>query len=305
VVRNGRKLAGAAALAAAVLAGCNGLDEKAAMPEGDPEADLRTLAESRVYFGHQSVGRDILDGLKLLAEENGVALRIVEAPEGATDTLPGLVHSKVGKNREPMSKCEAFGRFVSEHAASRWDAAAFKFCYVDLGDEAGRDPAKLLEMYRAAVAAARAARPDLNLVHVTIPLKSDPLGIPNAIKRAIGMGTAHDEDNVLRNAFNDLLRAEYAGEPLFDLARAESTLPDGSRTGFKRDGKTVYTLAKQYTYDAGHLNQEGMRHVAAEFARAMAAAIRARPRPETAPVAAAGEADGAARSTGAASPAKP
>lgn len=304
MVRNGRKLAGAAALAAAVLAGCNGLDGKAAMPEGDPKADLRTLAESRVYFGHQSVGRDILDGLKLLAEENGVALRIVEAPEGATDTLPGLVHSNAGRNREPLTKCEAFGRFVSEHASSRWDAAAFKFCYVDLGDEAGRDPAKLLEMYRAAVAAARASRPDLNLVHVTIPLKSDPLGIPNAIKRAIGMGTAHDEDNVLRNAFNDLLRAEYAGEPLFDLARAESTLPDGSRTGFKRDGKPVYTLAKQYTYDAGHLNQEGMRHVAAEFARAMAEAIRARPRPEAAPVAAAGDSAPAGEESGETSSAK-
>lgn len=266
-------------LSAAALLGCGGLSEKSALPASDLKADLALLAQSRVYFGHQSVGRDILEGLEALAKENGVSLRIAEAPEGAADTLPGIIHSKVGKNREPASKCEAFNGFVSAHAGGRWDAAAFKFCYVDLGDEAGRDAGKLLDMYGSAVASARAAAPDLNLVHITIPLKSDPLGMASTVKRALGMGTANDEDNVARNVFNELLTARYGKEPLFDLARAESTRRDGSRTGFKRDGKSVYTLAKEYTYDEGHLNTAGKQWVAAEFVRALAAAIRSKPVP--------------------------
>lgn len=266
-------------LAAAAFLGCGGLEEKAELPKSDLKADLALLAQSRVYFGHQSVGRDILEGLDALAKENGVTLRITEAPAGATDTLPGIIHSKVGRNREPASKCEAFNGFVSAHAGARWDAAAFKFCYVDLGEEAGRDAAKLLEMYKGAVASAKAAAPDLNLVHVTIPLKSDPLGMASTVKRALGMGTANDEDNIARNAFNDLLLAEYGKDPVFDLARAESTRPDGSRTGFQRDGRTVYTLAKEYTYDEGHLNTAGKKWVAADFARTIAAAIRNKPAP--------------------------
>ncbi|MGA8005664.1 MAG: hypothetical protein WCA17_06165, partial [Burkholderiales bacterium] len=44
---------------------------------------LERVARLRVFFAHQSVGMNILDGVKALAAAAGVPLRIVETP-GAT-----------------------------------------------------------------------------------------------------------------------------------------------------------------------------------------------------------------------------
>jgi hypothetical protein len=246
------------------------------LPAGDVKADLGELARARVYFGRQSVGGDILEGLAALATENGVALRIVEAPAGVEDAEPGLVHSKVGKNAQPASKCEAFGSFLSQNPSATWDAAVLKFCYADLGDRTDIKPEQLLELYKKTVASVRAARPGLVLVHSTIPLNFG-LGTGDRVKGFLGLGTSKDANNIRRNTFNDLLRAEYAGEPLFDVARAESTRKDGTRTGFKKDGQFFSSMAPELTSDGGHLNERGKRWVAQEFARSLAAALRSRP----------------------------
>ncbi|HET9315655.1 MAG TPA: hypothetical protein VFQ51_08700, partial [Vicinamibacteria bacterium] len=122
-------------LAAAVLAvGCGDVAEKQALPASDVKADLAELARARVFFGHQSVGGNVLDGLTALAADNGVALRIVEAPAGVDDGQPGLVHTKVGTNAQPATKCDAFSSFLAQNPAAPWDAAVLKFCYADLGD---------------------------------------------------------------------------------------------------------------------------------------------------------------------------
>ena len=68
-------------LAAAVVAvGCGDMPERTQLISGDPKTDLQTLSAARVYFGHQSVGNDIVKGLAELATAEGVPLRIVEAP---------------------------------------------------------------------------------------------------------------------------------------------------------------------------------------------------------------------------------
>ena len=265
-------------LAVAVLAaGCGDVAEKQALPASDVKADLADLARARVFFGHQSVGGNVLDGLSALASENGVTLRIVEAPAGVDDGQPGLVHTKVGKNAEPATKCDAFGSFLSANADAKWDAAVLKFCYADLGDRADITPEQLFELYKKTVASVRAARPGLTLIHSTIPLNSNGLGKGDRVKGFLGLGTSKDANNVRRNRFNELMRAEYASEPLFDVARAESTRGDGTRTGFKKDGQFFSSMAREFTSDGGHLNAEGKRWVAQEFARSVAAALRARP----------------------------
>jgi hypothetical protein len=45
--------------------------------------------------------------------------------------------------------------------------------------------------------------------------------------------------------------------PVFDLAAIESTRSDGKRDAFSFQGKEYYSLAKEYTYDCGHLNETG------------------------------------------------
>jgi hypothetical protein len=57
---------------------------------------------------------------------------------------------------------------------------------------------------------------------------------------------------------------EYAGkQAIFDLAKIESTLPDGNRADFIWDTRTYFRMAPEFTYDEGHLNEKG-RKIAAE-----------------------------------------
>jgi len=262
-------------LCAAILAiGCGSQPETTALRPSDVKSDLEVLAKSRVYFGHQSVGNNLLAGLTSLSATHNVPLRIVSAP--APDEAPGIVHAIVGRNREPQTKCDAFARFLTEQGTARWDAAILKFCYADMGEGGEQNPNRVLDGYKAAVRSARTARPDLLIVHATMPLQSEGLGKRDAIRKFFGFGTSNDAHNVVRNKYNDLLRAEYAGEPLIDLAWAESTRPDGTRTGFHRDGQFIYAMAREFTYDEGHLSDAGKEWVAREFVRSLADALRPR-----------------------------
>lgn len=261
-------------LAAALAIGCGSQPETTALRASDVKSDLEVLAKSRVYFGHQSVGNNLIEGLKSLSATHNVPLRIVEAP--AADEAPGLVHAMVGRNREPQTKCDAFTRFLTEQGTARWDAAILKFCYADMGEGGEQNPARVLDAYKAAVRSVRTARPDLLIVHATMPLQSEGLGKRDAIRKFFGFGTSNDDYNVVRNRYNDLLRAEYAGEPFIDLAWAESTRPDGTRTGFRRDGQFIYAMAREFTYDEGHLTETGREWVAREFVRSLAEVLRPR-----------------------------
>ena len=72
--------------------------------------------------------------------------------------------------------------------------------------------------------------------------------------------------NIRKNEFNDLLRKEYSGkEPIFDLAYVESTFPDGRRSTFTKAGETYYSMAPEYTYDDGHLNETGRKRAAEQL----------------------------------------
>ena len=231
------------ALAALAMAGCGEQEHVLVSEQADAAnsqevkvvnetlvADLRALSEARVLFGHQSVGRNILAGLAELSEQAGIPLRIQEVT-GAPPEGPGLFHSNIGSNGDPGSKCEMFAELLTAFGEPHYDLAMMKFCYVDLGRDTPLEVAAMLDRYSRLVEKIRTNRPDVQLVHVTVPLRATPLGKKTALKRFFGMSTEEDADNVLRNAFNDALRERYAGEPLFDLAAMESTLPDGTQIG--------------------------------------------------------------------------
>jgi len=76
------------------------------------------------------------------------------------------------------------------------------------------------------------------------------------------------------NRFNDMLIAEYSSRaPVFDLARAESTYPDGRSCFVRQGSKTVYALAPEYTTDGGHLNALGRKWAARAFVAFLAEAL--------------------------------
>ena len=97
-----RAVTGALALIAA--AGCRGGPMKdgrdaATVLREVPARSLEKLSGKRIYFGHQSVGYDIVGGLKaLVGERPDLRLRIVEGR--ALDAAGGgaFLHARNGKN---------------------------------------------------------------------------------------------------------------------------------------------------------------------------------------------------------------
>jgi len=240
------------------------------------QADLKTVAGARILFVHESVGRNILEGVQALAEQADVPIRIEETTGKAPSPGPGLFHLFVGVNGDPSGKIGAFQRVLEDPQRPSYDIAVLKFCYEDLAHDA-RDHDRTLERYAAAVTKLRSVRPDVRLVHVTAPLRSGPPGWKTAVKRVLGRDTEEDADNVLRNAYNAELRSRFAAEPVFDLATLESTRVDGPRSGFSRSGTTIFSMVPEYTTDGGHLSEPARRLAAAEFLHTLAQALKHRP----------------------------
>jgi len=95
------------------------------------QESLKKVAGQRIYFGHQSVGYNILDGLKDVAQMNPQAhLNIIEVNDPAKlDGEPAFVHSTVGHNTDPISKLDDFSKFLDHGIGTKVDIAfVILFC---------------------------------------------------------------------------------------------------------------------------------------------------------------------------------
>jgi hypothetical protein len=138
-----------------------------------------------------------------------------------------------------------------------------KLCYVDVA--ADTDPQALFDSYRQRMAELSALLPRLTIVHFTMPVTTVESTRGYWKSKLLGRPTVRDR-NAIRNRYNVLIRAAYAGrEPVFDLAALESTHPDGSRAFFRRGADSVFTLAPEYTDDGDHLAGAARRMVAEQF----------------------------------------
>jgi hypothetical protein len=244
--------------------------------------DLDALARRTVFFGHQSVGMNILDGIRDLAAEEGTQIRIVEA-KSASVVPPGTVgHAYIGENGKPDRKVKSFDQAFAPGERPAADIAFMKFCYVDF--DRGTDVKGLFQAYQSTLRTLQERHSRTTFVHLTVPLTTDPGGVKSLAKRMLGRETPLSQ-NARREEFNALLRKAYAGrEPLFDLARIESTSPDGKPRTVDVDGMAVPVLVEAYSDDGGHLNAVGRRRVARELVAFLAAlrvngeAARAEPR---------------------------
>jgi lysophospholipase L1-like esterase len=234
---------------------------------------LAKLADKRIYFGHQSVGYNILDGVKdVIREDPRVRLNIIETADPAVFDSPVLGHSRIGKNMDPVSKYEAFKGYLDNGIGKKTDIAFMKLCYLDVSAET--DVAVIFKQYKQVMKYLQEAYPGTVFVHITAPLLSTDTGIKGRVKRWIGRNDATEYANYNRNRFNDLLE-EYRGrEPIFDLARIESTMPDKRRQVFTYKGNRYYTMNPAYTTDGGHLNAEGRKVVARELLALLATLSR-------------------------------
>jgi hypothetical protein len=235
---------------------------------------LSRLSRRTVYFGHQSVGANIVDGIRDILKDNPQpAWTIMELEDVGAGRTPALVHSWVGRNGLPLSKLDAFSDTL-RRSAGRFDVALLKFCFVDFSENT--DVQGLFGRYVETFERLKTSCPGTTFVHVTVPLTGNPRGLKwiarNVVKRLIGRKVRDPKDNRPINEFNDLMRKKYLGkEPFFDLAAIESTRADGSRESIREAGFDLYSLAPEYTFDGGHLNETGRRLVALELLRCLAA----------------------------------
>lgn len=231
-----------------------------------PNSSWEKLSQKKIYFGHQSVGFNIIDGIKDLMKENPqIKLNIVETSEHKNFDNPIFAHSRVGSNKDPNSKTDAFAELMNKGICDRMDIAFFKFCYVDIDGQT--DVQEVFTQYKDTLARLRAKHPKTTFVHVTVPLSTTKATWKTWIKKILRKDEIWEYDsNIRKNEFNDFLRKEYSGkEPIFDLAYVESTFPDGRRSTFTKAGETYYSMAPEYTHDGGHLNETGRKRAAEQL----------------------------------------
>lgn len=208
--------------------------------------DLEAFRAKRVYFGHQSVGKNILDGLSRMYSDAGDPPNIQEVSRSADAPNPTggvLLHSRIGENGDPQSKFAAFDRMMRSGLADTVDVALMKLCYVDFGRRS--DPREVFDRYKATMSALERDYPNVTFVYTTVPLT-----------------TGDGWRNQLRTQFNSMVRTELAGKPLFDIADAESRDDNGSRATGSAFGFPYEQLLERYASDGAHLNADGAQQVA-------------------------------------------
>ncbi len=265
-------------VAAAVLGCCSGgeMTQKVTL-EGSiaslPTAGMKKLLAARIYFGHQSVGLNILEGITDVLTAAGSSIAITEARDPKQGKGPGIFHSAIGENENPLAKIRDFDALMRAGWASRVDAAFMKLCYVDI--RARTDVDAIFAAYRDTMARLKADFPGTTFIHFTAPLMARETGTRASIKRLVGRQIWGDSDNIAREKYNALLRKEYGGrEPLFDLALLESSRADGSRTLYSSGGSQYAALEAAYTDDGGHLNARGRAFIAERLLLFLAGTLR-------------------------------
>lgn len=218
------------------------------------------ISKKYIFFGHQSVGRNILDGIaSVLNEHSDINLRVEELKDKAPSG-PALLHRRVGKNTQPSTKINEFEKVVSEYG-SIFDYAGLKFCYVDINQDT--DVKALFDEYQSSVERLKNKFPHIKIIHFTVPLEATSWDIISKVKSVVKTIIGKPDANYRRYEYNQLIRRAYENnELLFDLARIEATFPDGRISTHIKDGFRYETLVPAYTHDGGHLNELGQKIVA-------------------------------------------
>lgn len=239
-------------------------DTAAPLPtlESVTEREWAALAEQKIFFGHQSVGQNVIAGVEeILAQNPHIKLNVTHARE--VGSQPAFYHAEIGRNEFPLEKFTDFAEVVSSGFDERGGVAMIKLCYVDIHKRT--DARQLFVDYQRHVEALKSRNPSLTIVHFTLPLTI----IENwkgVVRATLTRHATNRERNVIRHRYNELVRTTYVGkDPVFDLAGLESTLPDGHPVRFRAGEQQVPLLAQAYTDDGGHLNARGRRFIAEQL----------------------------------------
>lgn len=221
------------------------------------------LANKKIYFGHQSVGYNIIDGVETILKNNpNIKINIKEGNKLIIFEKPVFAHSKNGQNGDPKSKIDAFYKIIDERLGGNVDISGFKFCYVDFNKNT--DIEDIFEYYKLKMNIISQKYPNTEIIHCTVPLltiqKGPKAWVKKILNKSIGI-----EDNIARQQFNELLVKEYSDQSIFDLAKYESTYPNMDREFTIVNNKKYFAMVPDYTNDGGHLSTKGKYHIASQF----------------------------------------
>jgi hypothetical protein len=233
--------------------------------------ELARVSRTRVFFGHQSVGMDVMSGIPAVYAAHQAAPPSIEQGRRQRGADGGFVaHAFIGENEKPLLKIRDFGAQLGSGIAQQVDVAMMKFCYVDI--TINTDVGALFAAYHESIGALERDFPWVAFVHVTVPLMARQRPLSMMKSRLVNSSRYGPPDNAARERLNALIRREYAHGHLFDLASAESTTPDGSRVVGTYQGQRYYRLYDGYARDPGHLNDEGARVAATAWLKTIAQA---------------------------------
>lgn len=236
---------------------------KVALPT---KAELEVVAQKHIVFGHQSVGRNILEGVAQLAEQANMVIPVIEARQPSPNQQ-GITHFAVGQNEHPDTKLEDFLRAGSQGAFAGADIATVKFCYVDFSPDTNVQA--LAQQYIATLQTLQHDYPQTRFVAMTAPLTTVQTGPKAWLKNVLGQAPAGLEANAVRTQFNELLRLHFDEKHIFDVANYEAMAGDTPQI-YTYQKLAVQALDPALSEDGGHLNARGMRVVASAFLRFLA-----------------------------------
>jgi len=242
-------------------------------------ANLTAVARTRVFFGHQSVGMNVLDAVPGVDADHGVSAPPIE--QGRAEPGPNggfIAHKFIDEDVIDAGKLalEDFDRTMRGGMGRQVDVALMNFCWGDIWSDTDVDA--LFARYRDTMAALERDFPNVTFIHVTVPLTTEPglfTELKTRLKTLLGRRDVRGEPaNVARERLNAMIRGEYAGRHLFDLAAIESTKPDSTRVSGRYDDRGYFALYDGYASDMADLNAVGSKIAATGFLEAIAQASR-------------------------------
>lgn len=217
------------------------IDEKDAVI---PQASLDAARELRAVLGHESVGFNVVEGLKLLSDQNPQRYRLTVGHDARGPFFQrgsGLAEFFVQNMTNVPGKAAAFEQRLAGGLGAPADVISMKLCWADLQQRSDADAA--FKDYIAIMEKMGKTYPQAKLVYWTMPLRKETML------------------NEKRARFNELVHDYAKQHPivLFDIADIESHKPDGTLVT-DPNGRPI--MWEGYTYDGGHLNDTGRTRVA-------------------------------------------
>jgi hypothetical protein len=242
-------------------------------------ADLTAVARTRTFFGYQSVGMNVLDAVPAVDADHGVSAPPIEqgraepGPDGGFIADKSIDEGVIDAGKTALAD---FDRAMRGGMGRQVDVALMNFCWGDVFSDTDVDA--LFARYRDTMAALERDFPNVTFIHVTVPLTTEPglfTELKTWVKTLIGWRDVFGQRaNVLRERLNALIRGEYAGRHLFDLAAIESTKPDGTRVSGRDHDQGYFALYDGYASNMAFLNAVGAKIAATAFLEAIAQASR-------------------------------